>query len=305
MATAPPTHAPHDKPVAQGDSIRDHSPVDWRSLARNGSHATNTVGCAAGYLQGNLAIVPEAMAGDFLLYCHRNPKPCPLIGVGDAGDVALPELGTDIDIRRDVPAYRVFREGQPVETTVDLVDHWRDDLVAFVLGCSFSFEDALADAGIPVRHVDAGRNVPMYRTSLQTRRAGPFAGPLVVTLRAFSPADAIRAIVLSERFRLAHGAPVHIGDPRQIGIEDLGTPDFGNPPVIEDGDILVFWACGVTPQVALQNAGAELVATHEPGCMLITDIPAATAEHRLSGIPDVRPWQTSFNKHSLNRGTST
>jgi len=289
MTTALLEPAPPDKRVAHSKSARTDSPAEWRSRARNGSHVTNTVGCAAGYLQGNLAIVPEAMAGDFLLYCHRNPKPCPLIGVGDAGDVALPELGADIDIRRDVPAYRVFREGFPVETTVDLVNHWRDDLVAFVLGCSFSFEDALADAGIPVRHVDAGRNVPMYRTSLQTRRAGPFAGPLVVTLRAFSPADAIRAIVLSERFRLAHGAPVHIGDPRQIGIDELAKPDFGDSPVIENGDILVFWACGVTPQVALRNAGAELVATHEPGCMLITDIPAATAEHRLSGIPDVRP----------------
>lgn len=270
-----------------GGRARDDSPVAWRARARSGSHATNTVGCAAGYLQGNLAIVPEALAGDFLLYCHRNPKPCPLIGVGDAGDVDLPDLGENIDIRRDVPAYRVFRDDSPVELTADLVDHWRDDLVTFVLGCSFSFEDALADAGIPVRHVDAGRNVPMYRTSLPTRSAGPFEGPLVVTLRAFKPADAIRAIVLSERFRLAHGAPVHIGDPAQIGIDDLAHPDFGDPPVIEEGDILVFWACGVTPQLALRNAGADIVATHEPGCMLITDIPAATAEHRLSGIADI------------------
>ena len=262
----------------------DDSPRAWRALARDGRHASHTVGRAAGFLQGNLAIVPERLSRDFLLYCHRNPKPCPLIGVGDPGDPRLPDLGEDIDVRTDVPGYRVFRDGDGGRRVADLSADWRDDLVAFVLGCSFSFEDALVAEGIPVRHLDAGRNVPMYRTSIATRPAGPFAGPLVVSLRAFRPADAIRAIVLSERFRLAHGAPVHLGDPRAIGIERLDAPDFGDPPVIEDGDVLVFWACGVTPQLALRDAGADLVATHEPGCMLITDVPAAAAESRLSGL---------------------
>jgi len=266
----------------------DDSPSAWRGRARDGRHASHTVGRAAGFLQGNLAIVPDALSRDFLLYCHRNPKPCPLIGVGDPGEPALPALGDDIDIRTDVPAYRVFRDGEGGGGTrvTDLSEVWRDDLVAFVLGCSFSFEDALVASGIPVRHVEAGRNVPMYRTTIATRPAGPFAGPLVVTLRAFRPADAIRAIVLSERFRLAHGAPLHLGDPRAIGIDDLDTPDFGDPPIVENGDVLVFWACGVTPQLALRDAGADLVATHEPGCMLITDIPTAAAEARLSGMPD-------------------
>ena len=267
------------------DPIDDDSPAAWRRRARGGRHASHTVGRAAGFLQGNLAIVPEALSRDFLLYCHRNPKPCPLIGVGDPGDPSLAVLGADIDVRDDLPAYRVFRNGGPAERATSLADVWREDLVAFVLGCSFSFEDALVAAGIPVRHLDAGRNVPMYRTSIETRAAGPFAGPLVVTLRAFRPPDAIRAILLSERFRLAHGAPVHLGDPRAIGIEDLDVPDFGDPPIIEDGDVLVFWACGVTPQLALRDAGADLVATHEPGCMLITDVPAASAETHLSGLP--------------------
>ena len=273
------THRPDDARTAPADAAA------WRRRIRAGAHATHTVGRAPGYLQGNLAIVPEALSRDFLLYCHRNPKPCPLIGVGDPGDPRLPALGEDLDIRRDVPAYRVFRDGGEGERVADLDAVWRDDLVAFVLGCSFSFEDALAAEGIAVRHVEAGRNVPMYRTAIETRSAGPFAAPLVVTLRAFRAAEAIRAIVLSERFRLAHGAPVHLGDPRAIGIDDLARPDFGDPPLIEDGDVLVFWACGVTPQLALRGAGADLVITHEPGHMLITDVPAAAAETRLAGLP--------------------
>ena len=264
--------------------ISSPTPPAWRRRIRDGAHRGHTAGIAPGFLQGNLAVVPAHAAPDFLLYCHRNPKPCPLIGVSEPGDPRVPRLGEDLDIRTDVPAYRVFRDGGPGELVPDLQRAWRDDLVAFVLGCSFSFEDALAAAGIPVRHVDAGRNVPMYRTGIDTRAAGPFAGPLVVTLRAFRPADAIRAITLSERFRLAHGAPVHIGDPAAIGIEDLAAPDFGDPPVIEPDDVLVYWACGVTPQLALRGAGLDLVAVHEPGHMLVTDVPAASAEHALAGL---------------------
>ena len=259
------------------------TPAALRARIRAGRHRTHTAGLAPGFLQANLAIVPSAAAPDFLLYCHRNPKPCPLIGVSDPGNPRLPALGQDLDLRTDVPAYRVFRDGAPGELVDDLRDVWRDDLVAFALGCSFSFEDALGLAGIPVRHVAAGRNVPMYRTNVRTRAAGPFAGPLVVTLRAFRPADAIRAIVLSERFPLAHGAPVHLGDPAAIGVDDLARPDFGDPPVIEPGDALVYWACGVTPQLALGAAGLDLVVAHEPGHMLVTDVPAASAESALAG----------------------
>ncbi len=255
-----------------------------RQAVREGRFSGDTAGKAPGLLQGNLAILPKALAHDFLLFCQRNPKPCPIIGIGEAGEVALPDLGQDIDIRTDVPAYRIFRPGQAPERVDDLNSVWRDDLVTFVLGCSFSFEEALVAAEIPVPHIEAGRNVPMYVTSIETRPAGAFSGPLVVSMRSFSPADAIQAILLSSRQPLAHGAPVHIGDPAQIGIRDIMSPDFGDQPVMKDGDIPVFWACGVTPQMAIRNCGADLAITHDPGHMLVTDIPAETAESRLWGI---------------------
>jgi uncharacterized protein YcsI (UPF0317 family) len=245
-----------------------------RAEIRAGRLTAPTSGLAPGCLQANLAILPAALAADFLLYCTRNPKPCPLLAVSDAGDPALPGLGADIDVRRDLPGYRVFRDGRHADTLADIAAIWRDDFVTFAIGCSFSFEDALRRAGIPVRNIDAGRNVPMYATDLETRRAGVFGGPLVVTMRSFAPADAIRAIVLSERYPLAHGAPVHIGDPAQIGIADLHAPDFGDPPAIAEGDIPVFWACGVTPQTAIALARPEIAITHDPGRMLVTDLPA-------------------------------
>src|SRR5690606_15526443 len=235
-----------------------------RRAIRAGERRGPTTGLAPGRLQGNLAILPAAYAGDFLRYCHDNPKPCPLIGIAEPGVPHIPELGADLDIRTDLSGYRVFRGGDDHERVCDLNGVWRDDLVTFVLGCSFSFEEALLRAGIPVRNIAAARNVPMYVTSIETRAAGPFHGPLVVSMRSFAPSDAIKAILISERLRLAHGAPVHLGDPAQIGIADLARPDFGDPPVIMDGDIPVFWACGVTPQMAIRNARPDLAITHEP-----------------------------------------
>lgn len=260
------------------------SPAAIRRRIRAGALEGPTAGLAPGYLQGNMAILPKRLADDFLLFCQRNPKPCPIIGISEPGSPLVPTLGQDIDIRTDLPAYRLFRNGERGEMVRDLRPVWRDDLVTFVLGCSFSFEEALVAAGVPVRHIGTGRNVPMFRTSIETMAAGAFSGPLVVSLRMFRPADAIQAVLLSDRFRLAHGAPIHIGDPAAIGIADIAKPDFGDPPVGEDGDIPVFWACGVTPQLALGNSGADFAITHEPGHMLITDIPAAAAETRLSGI---------------------
>lgn len=255
-----------------------NSPLALRHAIRDGHFRGPTTGLAPGYLQGNLAILPRAVADDFLQFCVRNPKPCPLIGVSEPGSPHLPELGRDLDIRTDLPGYRLFRGAADYESRTDLKRVWRDDLVTFVLGCSFSFEDAIRRAGVPVRHIDAGRNVPMYETHIPTVAAGPFAGPMVVSMRSFKPSDAIRAILYSDRYRLAHGAPLHIGMPEAIGIKDLSKPDFGDPPVIEDGDIPVFWACGVTPQVAIRNAKADLAITHEPGMMLVTDVPAEAAE---------------------------
>lgn len=261
-----------------------------RSKIRAGSSAGPTSGQAPGFLQGNVAILPAALADDFLRFCMRNPKPCPLLAVGEPGDPHLPDLGADVDIRTDVPRYRVFRDGELVATPEDLNEHWRDDLVPFVIGCSFSFEDALLRAGIGVPNIAAGRNVPMYVTTIETRAAGPFGGPMVVSMRSFRPAEAIRAIVLSDRQPLAHGAPVHMGDPAEIGIADLMAPDFGDPPVIGAGEIPVFWACGVTPLMAIRRARPDLAITHDPGHMLITDLLAERG-------PEARPPGESLPTH--------
>lgn len=253
------------------------SPSALRKRIRDGSFAAPTSGCAPGFLQGNLAILPAALADAFLRFCVLNPKPCPLLALGEPGDPRVPALGPDIDVRTDIPRYRVFRNGELVATPIELTEYWRDDLVTFVIGCSFSFEAALLRAGIRVPNVEAELNVSMYVTNRETLPAGPFGGPMVVSMRTFRPADAIRAIVLSDRQPLAHGAPVHFGDPAEIGIADLASPDFGDPPVIGAGEVPVFWACGVTPQIAILRARPEIAITHEPGHMLITDLLAERA----------------------------
>jgi uncharacterized protein YcsI (UPF0317 family) len=224
------------------------------------------------HVQGNVVILPEADATDFLRYCQRNPKPCPVLAVSEPGVPTLPSLGVDIDIRTDVPAYRVWRNGELAEERHDITELWRDDLVTFVLGCSFSFEQALIDAGIPLRHVAEKRNVAMYRTSINTHAAGAFSGPMVVSMRPLKAADAIRAIQITSRFPNVHGAPVHIGDPTQIGISDLAKPDYGDAVSILSDEIPVFWACGVTPQAAILHARPPFCITHAPGAMLITDL---------------------------------
>lgn len=260
-----------------------HDPASLRAAIRSGAFTGQTSGQGGSALQGNVVILPATDAADFLRFCQANPRPCPLLAVGEPGNPALPTLG-DIDIRSDVPRYRVWRHGRLESEPTDIAGLWRDDLVSFVLGCSFSFEAALVAAGVPVRHMAAHRNVPMYRTSLQCRPAGPFHGPLVVSMRAMQAADAIEAVRICDRFALAHGAPVHLGDPALIGIADLMQPDYGDPPIIEAGDIPVFWACGVTPQAVLAAAAPAFAITHAPGHMLVTDIPAAAAERRLTGV---------------------
>jgi len=243
-----------------------------REAIRQGSFDGHTAGYARGRVQGNVVILPKHSAFDFLTYCQRNPKPCPLLAVSSPGDPSLPELGKDLDIRKDVPRYRVFREGTLVDEPTDISAIWRDDLVTFVFGCSFSFEEALMEAGVPVRHLEKGTNVSMFRTSIMTKPAGPFYGELVVTMRPMPAAAAIRAVQITSRYQFAHGAPVHLGDPSEIGIQDLAHPDWGDPVEIRSGEIPVFWACGVTTQAAIANAGPELTITHKPGSMLITDL---------------------------------
>jgi len=249
--------------------------ADIRRKIRAGEYTGHTAGMAPGYVQGNVVILPADAAHDFFVYCQRNPKPCPLIAVSEPGNPTLPTLGPDIDIRTDVPRYRVFRRGELVDEPTDILDLWRGDLVTFVLGCSFSFEEALLEAGIPLRHIEQGTNVAMYRTNIDTYPAGPFRGKLVVSMRPMRPADAIRAVQITSRFPFAHGAPVHLGIPSMIGIENLSIPDWGDPVEIHQDELPVFWACGVTSQVAIEHARPELCITHKPGSMLITDVPNA------------------------------
>ncbi len=248
------------------------SAYEARQAIRRGEWVRHTSGLAPRNAQGNLVILPENLATDFLRFCQRNPKPCPLLAVSEPGDPFLPTLGRDVDIRSDVPLYRVWRNGKMVEEVTDIASLWRSDLVSFLLGCSFSFEHALIDAGIPLRHVAQGRNVAMYRTSIQTVPAGPFHGPMVVSMRPMTAADAIRAVQITARVPAVHGAPVHLGDPALIGIADVGTPDFGDPVDILPGELPVFWACGVTPQAVVMAAAPEFCITHAPGYMLITDL---------------------------------
>jgi uncharacterized protein YcsI (UPF0317 family) len=217
-------------------------------------------------------ILPGALASDFLLYCQRNPKPCPLLAVSEAGDSKLPTLGADIDICSDLPRYRVWHHGKVIDEPINISSLWRKDLVTFVIGCSFSFEQALLEIGLPLRHIEQGKNVAMYRSNIQTQAAGKFNGPMVVSMRPMKAADAIRAVQVTSRFPDVHGAPVHLGDPKLIGISDLNAPDYGDAVEIMDDEIPVFWACGVTPQAALLQARPDFCITHAPGAMLITDL---------------------------------
>lgn len=243
-----------------------------RAQIRDGRFTGNTSGAAADLVQGNLVVLPQGYAADFLLYCQRNPRPCPLLAVGSPGDFAVPALGAGIDLRSDLPRYRVWRQGELVDEPTDVRTLWRDDLVAFVIGCSFSFEWALAEAGVQLRHQQLGCNVAMYRTRIATDSAGPFAGPLVVSMRPLKAADAIRAVQITSRFPSVHGAPVHLGDPALIGIADLMQPDYGDAVELRADELPVFWACGVTPQAALAAARPDFCITHAPGSMLVTDL---------------------------------
>jgi uncharacterized protein YcsI (UPF0317 family) len=256
-------------------SLNDVQPLraqQARARIRSGEWSTHTSGLAQGHVQGNVVILPEVQAMDFLRYCQRNPKPCPLLAVSEPGEAGLPTLGADIDICTDVPRYRVWQHGELVDEPTEIGALWRKDLVTFVLGCSFSFEQALQESGLRIRHIDQDRNVPMYRTNIATEAAGPFRGPLVVTMRPFKASDAIRAIQITSRFPNVHGAPVHLGDPSQIGIMDISKPDYGDAVVVMPDEIPVFWACGVTPQAAITQARPEFCITHAPGAMLITDL---------------------------------
>lgn len=256
----------------QVEALQGAGPAELRARIRRGEWQSLTAGLASGYAQANLVILPRAAAYDFLVFCQRNPKPCPLLDVTDPGSPEPKIAAPGADLRTDVPKYRVYRRDRPAAEETDIRPYWRDDLVAFLLGCSFTFEGAMQRGGIPVRHIECGRNVPMYVTSIPCRPAGALHGPMVVSMRPLPAAQVPRAVLITGRYPRAHGAPVHIGDPAVIGIGDLGRPDYGEPPVMEPGEVPVFWACGVTPQAVAKEAGVEFMITHAPGHMFLTDL---------------------------------
>ena len=247
-------------------------PVEVRRRIRAGRHRGQTGGLARGYVQANLAVLPAAYADEFALFCQRNPKPCPLLAMSEPGSPHLPELGEDLDLRTDVPSYRVFRNGEHDGDVASIGDIWQDDFVAFALGCSFSFEEALVDAGLPLRHWNDDSVCPMYLTDIECAPAGRFRSRLVVSMRPFTPADAIKAVQVTSRYPRVHGAPVHLGMPERIGIDDIERAWQGDNPVVAAGELPVFWACGVTPQVALRAARPPIAITHTPAHMLVTDV---------------------------------
>lgn len=247
-------------------------PREVRALIRQGKLVRPTAGMAAGYTQANLVVLPRELAFDFLLFAQRNPKPCPVLDVTDPGAAEPRLVAAGADLRYDIPKYRVYVKGELQEETLNLAAYWRNDFVAFLLGCSFTFEAALLEAGLPVRHIEENCNVPMYITNIPCVPAGVFHGPMVVSMRPIPQSQVVRAVQVTSRFPAVHGAPVHIGDPAAIGIKDLGKPDFGDPVTIKPHEVPVFWACGVTPQAVAMTVKPSIMITHAPGHMFICDI---------------------------------
>ncbi|OCH26538.1 hypothetical protein A6D98_00540 [Aliivibrio fischeri] len=254
----------------QGLSLNTLPLKELRDLIRNNQFTGSTTGCAAGYLQANLVILPAEWATDFLLFCQKNPVACPLIDVTQPGEKYLQSIGRDIDLSTDVPEYHVFYDGEFETAVPDLSTLWREDLVTFVLGCSFSFEEALIQSGLSIRNIDEGKNVSMYDTNIPCQSSGKFSGNYVVSMRPFTSIDAIRAIQITTRFPKAHGAPVHFGDPSLIGINDISNPNYGDAVEIKPNEVPVFWGCGVTPQNVIRQSRPPFCITHAPGKMLIT-----------------------------------
>lgn len=247
-------------------------PREIRSIIRAGDWDTTTEGLAPGFVQANLAIVPKDLAFDFLLFCQRNPQPCPVLEVLEPGAFEPRETAPGADIRSDIPRYRIYENGELAGEVTDITDRWQDDFVSFLLGCSFSFESAMLAAGIPLRHLEAGNDVPVFVTNRDTMAAGAFAGPLVVSMRPIHHTQVVRAVQTTSRFPGVHGAPVHIGDPEEIGITDLDDPQWGARTDVREGEVPVFWACGVTPQAVALASKPPLMITHAAGHMFLTDM---------------------------------
>ncbi len=248
------------------------SPRDVRIQCRETRLNRPTAGLAMGYVQTNLVILPRQLAFEFLLFCQRNPKPCPILEVLDAGSSEPKKFAPGADIRTDLPRYRVFREGELVEERTDIKSLWTDELVGFLIGCSFSFEEAMLKAGLTIRHIEEKRNVPMYKTTLSCEATNRFFGPVVVSMRPLPGHQIVPAVEITSRYDQVHGSPIHIGDPAAIGIRDLARPDYGDAVTVRSDETPVFWACGVTPQAAIVQAKPSLAITHAPGFMFVTDV---------------------------------
>ncbi len=249
----------------------DLGPDEVREMIRQNQWLKPTAGIAQGYAQANLVIVRKELAFDFLLFCQRNPKPCPILDVTKPGSPIPETVAPKADLRTDLPKYLVYKNGVLTEERTDIQSLWAEDMVGFLIGCSFTFEQALLNNGIPVRHIEEGCNVPMFTTSIECRKAGRFEGPMVVSMRPIPEQDVVRAVQVTSRFPSVHGAPVHIGDPEKIGINDINVPDYGDAVKVMPGEVPVFWACGVTPQAAAVKSKPEIMITHAPGHMFITD----------------------------------
>lgn len=248
------------------------SPVELRQLIRRGEYTDQTSGLAPGYTQANLVILPKKLAYDFLLFTQRNPKPCPILEVSDVGSRKLHRFATDIDLANDFPKYRIYRHGVLDQEVTSVEPYWRDDLVSFIIGCSFSFESELITAGIEIRQITEGVNVPMYNTNIALDPAGRFHGNMVVSMRPIPEEQVVTAVKVTAAMPRVHGAPIQIGDPAKIGISDLAHPDYGDAVTIKPGEVPVFWPCGVTPQNVIMQTKPDFVITHSPGHMLVTDV---------------------------------
>ncbi|MDY4574661.1 MAG: putative hydro-lyase [Intestinibacter sp.] len=248
------------------------SPSEVRKLIREGKIVKPTSGMCAGYAQANLVVLPKDLAYDFLLFAQRNPKPCPILEVSDVGSRTLKKIAKDCDIAKDIPKYRIYKKGELVGEYTDVSEFWQDDFVSFLIGCSFSFESEMIEAGIEIRHITEDCNVPMYMTNIECESAGIFNGKMVVSMRPIKPDQVVKAVTVTETMPKVHGTPIHIGDPSVIGIKDINKPEFGDAVTINEGEVPVFWPCGVTPQSVIMNVKPDIVITHSPGHMLITDV---------------------------------
>ncbi|WP_273709237.1 putative hydro-lyase [Leuconostoc mesenteroides] len=248
------------------------TPTEFREKVRNNEYQKPTAGICPGYAQTNLIVLPWEDAYDFLLFAQRNPKPIPILEVTEVGSRELQTLGNDIDVATDFPKYRIYRNGKMVDEYLSVVDFWREDLVSFLIGCSFSFEDLLVDAGIEIRHITEKANVAMFNTNIPLKQAGKFSGNMVVSMRPIKSSQIATAVNVTNRLPGVHGAPIQIGNPAEIGIYDLANPDYGDAVTINENEIPVFWACGVTPQAAVMASKPKFAITHSPGHMLITNI---------------------------------